>query len=98
VLASTEFANPLVGAIDGRVVHGHIVATLHSSDKETLVQRFFSADTAAAERGQILRESQATLVAFGPQERALGATDVSTTSGLSMVYDADGVELFRVAR
>ena len=33
VLASTEFANPLAGAIDGRVVHGHIVATLHSARK-----------------------------------------------------------------
>src|SRR2546425_6166499 len=44
VLATTEFANPLAGTIDGRVVHGHIVATLHSDDKAALVQRFFSSD------------------------------------------------------
>ena len=45
VLASTEFANPMVGVIDGRVVHGHIVATLHSAEKAALVNRFFAATT-----------------------------------------------------
>jgi hypothetical protein len=97
VLASTEYANPLAGAIDGRVVHGHIVATLHSTQKEALVQRFFAADTSPADRGQLLKESQATFVGFGPQERLLGASDVSTTPGLHLVYDVDGVQLFRVA-
>jgi hypothetical protein len=96
VLASTEFANPLAGAIDGRVVHGHIVATLHSPQKEALVHSFFGADASPAERGHLLAESQATFVAFGPQERALGATEVRSTPGLDLVYDADGVQLFRV--
>jgi asparagine N-glycosylation enzyme membrane subunit Stt3 len=96
VLASTEYANPMVGAIDGRVVHGHIVATLHSPLKEAQVHRFFSADASPAERTQLLKDTQATFVAFGPQERIMGATDVSTTPGLALVYDADGVQLFRV--
>jgi len=98
VLASTEYANPLAGAIDGRVVHGHIVATLHSAHKAALVQRFFGSDASPAERQQLLAESQATFVAFGPQERTLGATDVGTTPGLALVYDADGVQLFRVTQ
>src|SRR5712692_1685014 len=97
VLASTEYANPLAGAIVGRVVHGHIVATLHSPQKEALVHRFFATDASPEERAQILTESQATLVAFGPQEREIGATDVSTTPGLTQVYDVDGVQLFPVA-
>jgi hypothetical protein len=97
VLASTEYANPLAGTIDGRVVHGHIVATLHSPQKEALVQRFFALDTSPEERHQLLTESQATVVAFGPQERLLGAVDVSTTPGLTRFYDVDGVQLFRVA-
>jgi len=96
VLASTEFANPLAGTIDGRVVHGHIVATLHSTHKAALVHRFFGADTSVAERSELLTESQATVVAFGPQERALGGTDVSATPGLDPIYDAGGVQLFRV--
>ena len=96
VLASTEYANPIAGAIDGRVVHGHIVATLHSAQKKALVQRFFAADTSPADRGQLLNESQATYVAFGPQERLLGASDISATPGLTQVYDFDGVQLFRV--
>jgi hypothetical protein len=97
ILASTEYANQLAGAIDGRVVHGHIVATLHSPHKEALVQRFFSADASPLERDQLLKESQATFVAFGPQERILGATDLRTTPGLELVYEANGVQLFRVA-
>jgi hypothetical protein len=97
VLASTEYANPLAGTIDGRVVHGHIVATLHSSSKSALVERFFSADTSPAERASLLGESQATVVAFGPHERLLGATDISSTPGLTQIYDVDGVQLFRVA-
>jgi hypothetical protein len=97
VLASTEYANPLAGAIDGRVVHGHIVATLHSAQKEALVQRFFAFDVSPAERRQLLDECQATFVAFGPHERVLGASEVSSTPGLDLVYDVDGVQLFHVA-
>jgi hypothetical protein len=96
VLASTEFANPLAGTIDGRVVHGHIVATLHSAQKEALVQGFFAPETTPAERARLLRDSHATLVAFGPRERALGAADLSAQPDLVLVYDRDGVQLYRV--
>src|SRR5207248_575331 len=97
VLASTEFANPLAGVIDGRVVHGHIVATLRSDDKQALVQAFFSADATSAQRSQLLNESAATIVAFGPRERALGASDLSGQPNLTLIYDRDGVELYSVA-
>ena len=50
VLASTDFANPLVGAIDGRVVHGHIVATLDSDAKQAEMHRFYASQTSADER------------------------------------------------
>ena len=96
VLASTEFANPLVGDIDGRVVHGHIVATLHSDQKETLVKRFYAADATPQERADLLLASQATLVAVGPHERALGVGDLTAQPGLDLVYDRHGVQLYRV--
>jgi hypothetical protein len=97
VLASTAFANPLIGVIDGRTVHGHIVATLRSSEKEALVQRFY-AEITPSERALILADSKATLVAFGPHERAMGATDLGLQPGLERIYDRDGVEFFRVQR
>src|SRR5205085_9280281 len=97
VLASTEFANPLAGDIDGRVVHGHIVATLRSDQKEALVKRFFGADTTPQDRSDLLTESQATLVAVGTRERALGVSDLSDQPGLTLIYDRDGVQLYRVA-
>jgi hypothetical protein len=96
VLASTEFANPLVGSIDGRVVHGHIVATLRSDEKQALVQRFYAADSDALERSAVLAESHASIVALGPHERALGLTDLSGQPDLELIYDQDGVRLFRV--
>jgi hypothetical protein len=96
VLASTEFANPLAGVIDGRVVHGHIVATLHTDQKAALVHEFFSAEATPEERSRLLAESGATVVAFGPRERALGASSVGGQPGLSPLYERDGVQLFRV--
>jgi hypothetical protein len=96
VMASTGFANPLVGVIDGRVVHGHIVATLDSPRKAAQVARFYAADAPPAERTQLLRATGATLVALGPQERALGATELASQPDLELIYDRDGVELFRV--
>ena len=97
MLASTEFANPLAGVIDGRVVHGHIVATLHSDAKAALVQRFYAAD-ATVSRAQRAARSRArrTIVALGPHERALGAPDLAAEPELELIYDRDGVELFRV--
>ena len=98
ILASTGFANPLVGAIDGRVVHGHIVATLHSDAKAALVRQFYAADTSVPDRSRILAETGTTVVAVGPRERALGASDLSAQPNLRLVYEEAGVELFRVNR
>jgi hypothetical protein len=97
VLAATDFANPLAGVIDGRVVHGHIVATPHSDEKAALVKTFFSADTSAADRSRILAQTGASLVAFGPRERELGATELGSQPDLRLVYDQDDVQVFRVA-
>jgi hypothetical protein len=99
VLASTELANPLVGTIDGRVVHGHIVATLNSDAKKALLQRFYSPDASQAERNQILQESDASIVVLGPRERALGAQTLAQQQPqLELVYDRAGVQVFRVTR
>ena len=96
VLASTEFANPLAGLIDGRVVHGHIVATLHSDQKEALVHRFYAHGALSGERTDILRLSGATVIALGPRERALGTIDLNSQPGLDLVYDREGVQFYRV--
>jgi hypothetical protein len=96
VLSSTEFGNPLAGAIDGRVVHGHTVATLHSDQKDTLVQSFYAVDAPTQARTDIVRLSGATIIALGPSERALGATDLNGQPGMHLVYDSEGVQFFRV--
>ena len=98
VLASTPFANPLVGAFDGRVVHGHIVATRDSAAKQALVGRFYSAEASPAERSDILAQTGATVVALGPQERALGAQSLDDQPDLQPLYEQDGVAFFGVRR
>jgi hypothetical protein len=99
VLASTPFANALVGAIDGRVVHGHVVATFDSDAKAALVARFYAAETPPDERQRLLQAAHATIVAVGPRERALGidADALRHQPGLRLLYDHDGVQLWRVA-
>jgi hypothetical protein len=96
VLASTDFANPMVSVIDGRVVHGHTVATLDSPGKEGLVRRFYAPATDHDGRAGILLVSAATVVAVGPRERALGAPDLRCDPALDLMYDVDGVEFYRV--
>ncbi|MGI9148899.1 MAG: hypothetical protein ACR2IK_20510 [Chloroflexota bacterium] len=96
VLASVEFGNPLAGAIDGRVVDGHTVATLHSAQKDALVHSFYAFDAPVQERTDIVQRTGATIIALGPAERALGATELSSQPGFHMVYDRQGVQLFRV--
>ena len=64
---SIAAALPRAGRIAAALFGGLLlaVATLHSAQKEALVQRFFAADTSPVDRGQLLAESHATVVAFG---------------------------------
>ncbi len=96
VLSSIEAGNALVGTIPGRVVVGHIVATLHAREKEALARRFFASDTPLDERARLLADSQATVVFYGPQERRLGQPDLEALPTLERVYQNDGVTLYRV--
>ncbi len=96
VLTSTPFANPLVGVVDARVVHGHGVATWDSVTKDAMVARFYASDTAVDERTALLRRSAATVVGVGPRERALGAKTLADQPELRLVYDRDGVAWYRV--
>jgi hypothetical protein len=96
VLASTDFANPLAGEIDGRVVQGHTVATLHNDQKLALLQRFYAAHTTVEDRRAALVESQATIVAFGPHEQALSGQDLTGEPDLDVIYARHGVTLYRV--
>jgi len=98
VLASTDFANPMVSTIDGRVVYGHSVASLDAKRKEAMVQRFYAASSDVLTRGDILRSSGATVVAVGPREREMGAGDFSGDPSLTLMYSSEGVDLYRVLR
>lgn len=100
VLSSLAFGNRLAGAIDGRVVVGHAVATRDFAHKVDMVARFYAPDTSSTERARILSESGATFVAVGPTEQAMlgSAGNLWAERYLEPVYRSDAVQLFRVRR
>jgi hypothetical protein len=98
VLSSIESGNSLIGAISGRVVVGHIVATLHADQKEQLSKQFFSATSSDTERAALIEQTGATYVFVGPRERALGSPSFDDVPGLRRVYGSGGVDVYRVSR
>ncbi len=98
VLASPETGNYLAGVIRGRVVAGHGAGTLNYPAKEALVKSFFRPSAPPSERRDLAAEAGATLVFLGARERALGGTALDEADGFRVVYDADGVQIYRVER
>lgn len=85
VLASPAFSNPLAGAIDGRVIAGHPVATLDMLGKEALVRSAFAGSVDA------LCRSGATIAALGPSEVELGGESLLKLPGVRTLRERDGV-------
>jgi hypothetical protein len=96
VLASVETGNYLAGRIRGRVVAGHKAGTLDESAKEKLVQSFFGPTATSPDWRQMTSSQRVTLVFVGKRERALGGVALGAEYGFSLVYDADGVQIYRV--
>jgi len=98
VLASVETGNYLAGRIRGRVVAGHRAGTLDEPVKEELVQSFFLPTTTPQDRWQMASSQRVTLVFVGDRERALGAVPFRAEDGFRLVYDAGGVQIYRLER
>ena len=76
----------------------HWAETLDFYGKEQAVEEFFAADTPDAERRALLTQFSVDYVYLGRPERALGAFDPAGTSYLTMVYQAQDVQIFAVRR
>ena len=98
VLASVDTGNYLAGRIRGRVVAGHRVATLDEPAKEALVQTFFLPSTSPVERLRVALSQRVTLVFVGERERKMGAESLRAADGFRLIYDAGGVQIYRVEK
>ncbi len=96
VLSSLETGNFLAGQIRGRVVVGHRAGTLDSRPKEALVHSFFAPSATPEDRLRLAAELKATHVFLGPRERALGGEPLTPDQGFRLVYDREGVQIYRI--
>ncbi|MCP4539552.1 MAG: hypothetical protein GY832_20650 [Chloroflexi bacterium] len=85
---------PTRGAV--RVFLGHGPETMHSREKQKLVERFFDPETDDAWRWDLIATFDVMWVWWGPWERALGTFDPHTASYLQPVYEVGAYTIFEV--
>jgi uncharacterized membrane protein len=98
VLAGPDTSNLLAGRAGHRVVAGHPMETLQYASKVEAVSRFFASSTTASERVELLRRWNVSYVLYGPEERDLGSFDPAMADWADLVFEAGGVDLYRVRR
>jgi hypothetical protein len=95
VLSSVETGNYLAGKIPGRVVVGHGAGTLDFPAKKTLMKEFFDPAASGGERLRLVQQGRVTMVFVGKRERALGVGALGPDEGFDLVYDSQGVQIYR---
>jgi hypothetical protein len=96
VLASYETGNALPAWAPVRVVIGHGPESAGLEELQPLVRVFFATSTQDSQREELLLETGAKYVFWGPTERALGSWDPSTARFLQEVYRQGAYRLFEV--
>lgn len=74
----------------------HWAQTADFFNKSAMVESFFAADTAEAQRRDILQRYSVDYVFYGPAERSLGNFNPATSALLQQVYASPQVEIYRV--
>ncbi len=98
ILSSYNTGNYLPAQVGARVFLGHGPETAYSNDKRQLVKQFYAASTSDEWRRQFLSEWPITHVIDGPLERDVGRFDPSQADYLSLEYDRDGYQIYKVLR
>ena len=97
VLAAYESGNPMPAWAPVRVLAGHGPESIHLSELKPQVEAFYAAQTAEAQRLDLIRRFEVGYVFWGPAERALGEWDPSQAAYLQPVYESGEYRLFQVA-
>jgi hypothetical protein len=100
VLASLDIGQFVPALTGARTFIGHWAQTLKFNDKRTMVNAFFTASTADAERQTILRQYKVSYVIFSPEETKLGGAtpfDPATASYLTEVFADGDTKVYKVS-
>jgi hypothetical protein len=98
-LSSKSTSNVIPAYTHLRTYIGHGPETLNANDKEPQVAAFFSDQMTSDQRQAFLTGGHIAFIFYGPVERELSAAGDTTrrwTTGLSLVYDRDGYQIYRV--
>jgi hypothetical protein len=96
VFASFKVGNVIPAQTDLRVFAGHGPETLHSAEKQDVIQGFFQPETSDSVRQWLLRDYALDYVFYGPQERKMGDWDPATAPYLKPVYTEGGYTIYQV--
>jgi hypothetical protein len=98
ILSSYNTGNFLPVMVDAKAFLGHGPETAFSDEKRGLVQQFYAADTPDVWRREFLRRWPITYVFFGPLEEKIGQFDPRQADYLTLLYDRDGYQIYRVGK
>jgi len=99
VVLSSETVGQYVPMLTGAHAYvAHWAETVDYFGKMKAVKVFFDANTADAERRKILDAQSVDYVVAGPEERALGNFNPSTSPALTLVYTNQDVNVYAVQK
>jgi hypothetical protein len=96
VLAAYETSNALPAWAPVRTITGHGPESLNLEDLQERTACFYALHCADGMRARLLAEFEIDYVLRGPAERELGGWDPREMGGLTLVYDQDGYEIYKV--
>lgn len=95
VLAAYETSNALPAWVPMRVLVGLGPESLNLEDLRERITCFYQEDCSPANRQALLDEFGVSYVWVGPAEKALGDWDPATMPELTLLYEAEGYQIFR---
>jgi hypothetical protein len=96
VFATFGVGNVIPAQTDLIAFAGHGPETIHATEKRTVIERFFQAETSDIWRESVLSDYQIAFLFYGPQEHALGVWQPESAPYLACIYAKNGYEIFRV--
>ncbi|MEN6434588.1 MAG: hypothetical protein ABFD58_02095 [Anaerolineaceae bacterium] len=96
VLASYQISNALPAWAPVRVLSGHGPESIDANSINQEVMNFFSDSYSQTEQIQFLMKYEISYVIWGPDERALGEWNPTSSHYLQLIYDANDYALYKV--
>ncbi len=103
ILTAPETGNAIPAYTSLRTYMGHGPETLHWQDKTETLTRFYRGELDEDERSRLYAGGEhdswdyapVRYVYFGERERALRGDSMAWADGLTLIYDVDGVQIYR---